>query len=577
MVEMALIWKDHSLAMMCDLVERVANLTDEDQARVWALIAAWATTKASDTDKAALREKIRISTLSRRAAVRAKKNGKTPALATAGKAAYAALEPSDILNKHAWLFRDRWVEESADEIEDIDEIDLEKRGERIKQQRVNALREILAQRGLAGIVELSERGNASWVIGVLSDSAVLSDEALKEMLRLALVEILAGKKEAHPFKNLIAGVICALGEHKRNAILEGAAENLSERGLVQLLILAPFGRTSWKLVDTLNEEAQAKYWSGVAPDWIHNSDAENSEGVERLLNSGRPRAAFSCARLEPGKLDPQLLFRLLSEMAQGGEDQPGQYMLQDYDVERAFKSLNRSPMLTLDQKAGLEFAYIDVLARRWDDRRDRYGIPNLQRYVEVHPELFVQAVVWTYKRKDGAADPVEFQVPPERVSIMAERSYKLLEAIERVPGHDDLGELMADGLARWVATVRHSCAELGRAEIADVSIGDVLSCAPVGQDGVWPCEPVREVMEDIQSEAMMRGAHTGVFNSRGAHWRGEGGDQERELAEKYRKWGLALQMSHPFVASRLLMGLSKTYDHEASREDTEAGIRRRLR
>jgi hypothetical protein len=160
---------------------------------------------------------------------------------------------------------------------------------------------------------------------------------------------------------------------------------------------------------------------------------------------------------------------------------------------------------------------------------------------------------------------------------MAERSYKLLEALERLPGHNDLGELEADRLAKWIATVRQSCAELGRVDVADICIGRVLSCASVGNDGVWPCEPVRDVMEDIQSETMMRGAHTGVHNARGVHWRSEGGDQERELAEKYRKWGHALQLSHPFVASKLLMGLAKTYDHEASRGDTEAGIRRRLR
>jgi hypothetical protein len=84
-------------------------------------------------------------------------------------------------------------------------------------------------------------------------------------------------------------------------------------------------------------------------------------------------------------------------------------------------------------------------------------------------------------------------------------------------------------------------------------------------------------MEDIQSEPMIKGVHTGVYNSRGVHFRGEDGDQERDLAEKYRRWGSALQISHPFVASRLLMALAKTYDHEASREDTEARIRRRLR
>ena len=76
---------------------------------------------------------------------------------------------------------------------------------------------------------------------------------------------------------------------------------------------------------------------------------------------------------------------------------------------------------------------------------------------------------------------------------------------------------------------------------------------------------------------MIHGAHTGVHNSRGVHWRGEGGDQERDLAEKYRKWGEMLQVSHPFVSSKLLMGLAATYDHEASREDMAAGIRRRMR
>src|SRR5262249_5748206 len=138
-------------------------------------------------------------------------------------------------------------------------------------------------------------------------------------------------------------------------------------------------------------------------------------------------------------------------------------------------------------------------------------------------------------------------------------------------------ELEADRLAKWIATVRQSCTELGRADVADSCIGKVLSCAPIGKDSVWPCEPVRDVMEDIQSEPMMEGARVGVYNSRGAQWRGEGGDQERELAEKYRKWGEALQVSHPFVAAKLLTALAKTYDQEANWHDTEAGIRRRLR
>ena len=577
MVEMAITWKDHSLGMLCDLVDRVHDLTDGDQARVWALVETWAKTRASDTDKATMREKVRISTLSRRAAMRAKKNAKSTRLVTAGKAAYAALEPSDLLNKHAWLFRDGWVEESADEIEDIEKIDFQKREERIQEQRTEALREIQQRRGVAGLLELSERGKASWVIGVLAASAVLSQHELQELLRLALAPILAGSESVHSYKNLIAGALRATADdEKREAVLKAVTTDLSEEGSVRLLALAPYRRSTWKLVDALGKASQAKYWSEVAPDWIHDSDPENSESVERLLMAGRPRAAFSCIRFKPDKLDVQVLFRLLSEMAQGGNDQPGHYQLEHYNVEEAFKHLNGSSVLTLDQKAGLEFAYIEVLARPWE-RRESYGVPNLERYVEAHPELFVQAVAWAYKRKDGATDPAEFQVPSERIKSMAERGYKLLEALQRIPGHNDLGELEATRLAKWIATVRQSCTELSRTDIADVCIGKMLSCAPVGKDGVWPCEPVRDAMEEIQSESMMQGAHTGIYNSRGVHWRGEGGEQERELADKYRKWGQALQVTHPFVASKLLMGLAKTYEHEASREDTEAGIRRRLR
>jgi hypothetical protein len=224
----------------------------------------------------------------------------------------------------------------------------------------------------------------------------------------------------------------------------------------------------------------------------------------------------------------------------------------------------------------LEFAYIDALARPWSSN-ENHGIPSLEEYVGLHPELYVQAVAWVYRRDDDGLDPPEMQVPEDSKKHMGERGYKLLEGLERVPGFNHLGELEYPRLAKWVKTVRDSCAAISRAEVGDISIGKLLSCAPVGRDGVWPCEEVRQVLEDIQSDQIMSGAHTGLYNARGVQWRGEGGDQERELAEKYRKWAEALRFTHPYVASKLLMAMVKTYEYEAESHDTEAGIRRRMR
>ncbi|MFD2058251.1 hypothetical protein ACFSQT_35765 [Mesorhizobium calcicola] len=221
--------------------------------------------------------------------------------------------------------------------------------------------------------------------------------------------------------------------------------------------------------------------------------------------------------------------------------------------------LTRNPDISIEEKAGLEFAYIDVLARTFRGG-DGHQIPNLERYVEDHPDLFVQAVAWAYKRKDRGEDPLEYRTGEGREHL-ATRGYRLLEALERIPGQGNATEKeQREKLSEWFSTVRKACAELDRTDIADVCLGKLFSGAPTGKDEVWPNEVVRDVMEDLQSESLSNGAHTGLYNARRRHWRGEGGGQERELADKYRRWADALQFTHPFVSSSLLMSMVKTYE-----------------
>ncbi len=577
MVEMALGWKEHTLSTLSDLVERLHGLDEDYQARVWTLIEAWARDKATDPEKALLREKIRVSVLSWRAAIRTSKGEGASATTAKAKDAYAALEPCDLLNRHAWLFRDAWVDESADQVEDVEKINFQERAERMYKLRAAAMREVHDHGGYSGLLELALRGKASWQVGEIAAKDLLSDTELNELLWLAFEPVREERDGNYPFKAVIAGALHAISdEDKREQLLRTLGTKFTEVDMAKLLHLAPFGRRTWKLVDNLSEAAQAKYWEKVPPQWLLDSNEENNEGVERLLRAERPRAAFSCIRFHPEKLDVEVLYRLLLGIAKVDPEQSETYLLEYYDIDRAFGCLEASPKLSLDQKASLEFAFIEALARPWDKGRNSNGIPNLERYVEIHPELFVQAIAWVYKRKDEGADPPELHVSPERLKALGDRGYKLIDGMRRIPGHDDHGQLRVEHLTEWIGTVRQASAELSRADIADICIGKLLSHAPVGEDGVWPSEPVRQVMEEIQSESIMRGAHTGVYNSRGVHFGGRGGDQERVLADKYKKWGEALRYSHRYVSSKLLMELARTYDREADREDTEVGIRGRL-
>jgi hypothetical protein len=148
----------------------------------------------------------------------------------------------------------------------------------------------------------------------------------------------------------------------------------------------------------------------------------------------------------------------------------------------------------------------------------KHGIPNLERQISQSPALFMQAVAWTYKRSDGGEDPHEWQIDdPEKRSDIAAATYRLLDKISRIPGTDaGDGTINVEALSKWLAEVRQLCAQHGRGKVGDHAIGQLLSKAPLGQDGVWPCEPVCEALEKMASTDVADGFRMGVINARQA-------------------------------------------------------------
>ena len=68
-----------------------------------------------------------------------------------------------------------------------------------------------------------------------------------------------------------------------------------------------------------------------------------------------------------------------------------------------------------------------------------------------------------------------------------------------------------------------------------------------------------------------------VLNARGPHPRRmeDGGEQERELADKYRVWSRRLSFEYPSV-SGVLGRIADDYETEGAWHDSEARVRKRL-
>jgi len=120
--------------------------------------------------------------------------------------------------------------------------------------------------------------------------------------------------------------------------------------------------------------------------------------------------------------------------------------------------------------------------------------------------------------------------------------------------------------------VRGRAAEKDRAVIADQKVGQILAHSTEDpEDGGWPQQVVRNVIERMASHQIERGLMLERFNMRGVYSKAlyEGGDQERALASQYRDWARLSHSRWPRMA-RVLESIAEQWEEHGRREDERA-------
>jgi hypothetical protein len=193
---------------------------------------------------------------------------------------------------------------------------------------------------------------------------------------------------------------------------------------------------------------------------------------------------------------------------------------------------------------------------------------TLNRVLSAQPEIFVELVGKAYRRKHE----------PHRKLSQAEQdqatqAWWVLQEWTGFPGRSEDGRLNASVMKEWVKDARLALSEQDRSDIGDELIGQALSRSPVGDDGIWPSEAMRDLLEMIGSREVENGVVLGRIDNRGVTSRGvyDGGRQERALATQYRDWSHSTRSKWPRSA-RILKELAQSYEREARREDAEAEI-----
>jgi transcriptional regulator with XRE-family HTH domain len=476
---------------------------------------------------------------------------------------YERFQPDDPLERVAWLFQngvalprpsaEGWEASRRD----------------VEAAQVEAARTVFNEGGIAAVLALANlTENPGYLGKAIYDAGIPASEID------ALIE--AAVRSENPREREVAhGLIVSVFRDRKEpwgaALIEKARETWGDSALMTILRALPAARWTWDQVASIGGETETAYWQRTPVFWINEDDEDVVYAIRHLIDVGRARHALPLTRhgaKENVHLPTELLVELLEEAAaqpfEGNSDSNEATMFQYY-VTETLELLDQRRDVDRNALVMLEWNYLRLL------EHSRRPAKVLLRALSEQPALFIEmlSAVFRPREDSGIVDPEPAE--PERARAVASQAYRLLSHWDRLPGTREDGSIDSQVLENWIKDARSMAKAVGREEIADDKIGAMLSASPMGADGNWPAEPVREVLDLFRSKPMLDGFQVGKRNRRGVTVRSprDGGEQERSLSAQYRAWAKAISFEHPHTA-KALDGLADAYDWEAQRHDEDA-------
>ena len=423
--------------------------------------------------------------------------------------------------------------------------------------RKEILERVLARDGVPGILRLAKMVKLPDLLGQILGQVPFTIEQMFELLQGALQAdappSLSYYTSAAGFEKFGDAWTAAFEGRVLFLVTDGAAK-------AKLLLAWASTRSTWNYVEGLGSEVRDQYWrhAGLLP--TEGPLEDLLFAIDQFRGVDRDIEVLGLLHRRSKDVPSATLMSLLTKgVGQIGDGLKRLGNMLPYYVGLALKELRTRGDVEKLEIARLEYAYLGLL---------RYEKEPLTVYsvLASDPEMFVEVLSDVFKGKNASSD---LQIT-EAMKVRANISYDLLSAFKSLPGLHG-GKVNAAELSEWVVKVRTLAVVKGLDEIGDQRIGFVLAHAPKDADeAFWPPSAVCRVIEEVASEQVERGFAIECFNKRGVYRKGinEGGAQERDCAERYKRWAAAT-LAYPRT-SAMLTAISEDWTHQADRADVRA-------
>lgn len=464
-------------------------------------------------------------------------------------------EPQEPAPRFSWLFSD-WPQ-----LPEGLEGDWEERERKLHEARANALNNIYEKFGIGEVIHLIINVEHPFQLGLTLGEVQLI-ETEEDRLLLNYLDS-PEKKFAQFARGYILGSIKNRGNDWAVKKLEVAKEWEANKK-AEILICLPYNETTWNLVQQSGDEIERRYWLLCSPYSIDEKDLDKA--VYKYLQYRMPYSAIELLALRKKNAKPSQIVEALRKSLEVSPKDNLPSNSFSYHISELFQILEDSNDIDEGELASLEWAYLPIL--------DRYGhAPKLlHRELARNPNFFAEVISLVYNGENE-----ETKEPTYEERQRASQGYALLKSWRTVPGIKEDNSVDRQELLDWVSNSLQVTLDLGRGTIGAQHVGEVLSASIVGDDGAWPHEAVRDVIEQFSNTNLETGFTLGVYNSRGVISKSstEGGAQEKKVAERYNYYANITGARWPRTTA-LLRSIADKYSREAQQEDIRAELREDL-
>jgi hypothetical protein len=469
------------------------------------------------------------------------------------------LAPTDPIARSKWLFESGSLHAFGNM-----ETPHEARERLHAEAQSGAVREVFEKLGLEGIFTLGSNSQFHWIkMGeCLAKSGLLPD------WQKLLPERLLSPKEHE--RGIALGYAAARRTIEGDAWVESLPlEEWSAEAVGEFALTLTFERSTWQTLRRRKPDAEPFYWRHVRPWAWHLCEDELEEAIKALLQSGRPMAAVDAlANSIHNHKKPSWKIVAdtvdLASLSPGDSADGGLNTLSVSELCEIMRYLQAEPTADQERLVVLEWRLLPLV------RHGHFQPKMLHSELSGNAGFFVEVLSAIYRAKGQPRD----ECPDVGKQRLFEAAHNLLESWMAIPGAKSDGVIDAGVLNNWVREARRLCTATGRIEACDLKIGEQLSYAAPNADGSWPCQAVRDTLEEVTTDEILRGFHTGVINQRGVTTRGlrDGGEQERELVQKYRAYAEKCKIPYPRTALALRR-IAEYYEAHAKWQDERTEMR----